>query len=173
MLRTASTLLCCAGSFVSQAGAGNPFLDAPNDKPLTATFKGTEWDAEELPISVRVKTTGLATMKWGAVLRISFETVDSKATQKREIQPLHFVVTDDKVFLLNEADMNQEIRKLAEMENAPAFEKGDLRALSHGKQELNEIRRRSRSPRKAIAANIRTAIIPDTSPAWSGKKESV
>ena len=41
--------------------AANPFLDAKNDRPVSAKFRGTEWsddiEEEEIPLTARVITT--------------------------------------------------------------------------------------------------------------------
>ena len=46
------------------AYAANPFLDAPDDKPVYAKFRGTEWgdeiEQEEIPLTARVVTTRVA-----------------------------------------------------------------------------------------------------------------
>jgi hypothetical protein len=58
---------------VTSAFAANPFLDAPNDKPLSAKFRGTEWSddigEEDTPLTGRVVTTRLAKMPRGRDLQ--------------------------------------------------------------------------------------------------------
>jgi hypothetical protein len=52
------------------AYAANPFLDAKDDKPVSANFRGTEWSDEfpeheiphEIPLTARIITTRVA--KW-------------------------------------------------------------------------------------------------------------
>src|SRR5216110_2051653 len=92
---------------VSAYGA-NPFLDARDDKPVSANFRGTEWgeqiQEEEIPLTARVVTTRVAKMPWGAIFKIEFTDLKSRAPQKREIQPDYFIATDDRVVLLNEED---------------------------------------------------------------------
>jgi hypothetical protein len=87
------------------AYATNPFLDAAADKPTSAKFRGTEWGDEiqqgEIPLTARVVTTRLARMPWGAIFKIEFTDLESRATQKREIRPDYFIVTDDRILLLN------------------------------------------------------------------------
>src|SRR5215212_7550723 len=81
--------------------AANPFLDAASDKPVSAQFRGTEWGEEiagdEIPLSARVVTTRLAKSAWGAIFRIEFVDLKSKATKKREIPSLYFIVTDEQI----------------------------------------------------------------------------
>ena len=54
---------------VAPAFAANPFLDAKDDKPVSANFRGTEWNDEniqgEIPLTARVITTRIAQMAWG------------------------------------------------------------------------------------------------------------
>src|SRR6266487_5625175 len=63
---------------VSAYGA-NPFLDAPDDKPVSANFRGTEWgeeiQEEEIPLTARVVTTRVAKMPWGAIFKIEFTNI--------------------------------------------------------------------------------------------------
>ena len=67
----------------------------------------------ELALRVRVVTQRLATTSWGAVFRISFEDIVSRASTRREIEPLYFVVTEDKIYLLNETEGDAAIERLA------------------------------------------------------------
>src|SRR6266853_6798377 len=88
------------------AYAGNPFLDAPDGKPVSAKFRGAEWGDEiqqdEIPLTARVVTTRIAKMPWGAIFKIEFTDLKSRAPQKREIPPpQYFIVTDDRIVLLN------------------------------------------------------------------------
>src|SRR5204863_1689409 len=81
--------------------AANPFLDAKDDKPVSANFRGTEWNDEniqgEIPLTARVITTRLAQMSWGAAFKIEFADLKSRAKQRREIPPLYFIVTDERI----------------------------------------------------------------------------
>ena len=67
---------------VSAYGA-NPFLDARDDKPVSANFRGTEWgeeiQEEEIPLTARVATTRVAKMPWGAIFKIEFTDLRSRA----------------------------------------------------------------------------------------------
>ena len=73
------------------AYGGNPFLDAADDKPLSAKFRGTEWSDdtsnEEISLTARVITTRLAKMSWGAIFKIEFTDLKSRASKKRKIPP--------------------------------------------------------------------------------------
>jgi len=86
--------------------AANPFLDAKDDKPVSATFRGTEWGDEigqdEILLTARVITTRVAKTPWGAIFKIDFTYLKSRAEKRREIRPDYFIVTDDRIVLLNE-----------------------------------------------------------------------
>ena len=87
--RIATTIISIWLSTFTQAA--NPFLDAPADKTMVAKFQGTEWGDEiqqdEIPLTARIVTTRLATMPWGAIFKIEFTDLQSRAQQKREIRP--------------------------------------------------------------------------------------
>src|ERR1700745_3412398 len=80
------------------ACATNPFLDAPDDKPVSAKFRGAEWGDEiqqdEIPLTARVVTTRVAKIAWGAIFKIEFTDLKSSAPQKREIRPDYFIATN-------------------------------------------------------------------------------
>src|ERR1700747_1581007 len=87
----------------ASAYGANPFLDAKYDKPVSANFRGTEWNDEniqgEIPLTARVITTRVAKMQWGAIFKIEFTDLKSRSpeTEKREIpEPRYFIVTDDR-----------------------------------------------------------------------------
>jgi hypothetical protein len=117
--------------------AANPFLDAPSDKPMAAKFQGTEWGDEiqqdEIPLTARIVTTRVATMPWGAIFKIEFTDLESRAPQKREIRPDYFIVTDDRIVLLNEEDNDAAIKKISSMDKPPTFEDRDIRGITSGK----------------------------------------
>lgn len=121
----------------SPAHAANPFLDAPDDKPVSAKFRGTEWgdeiQEEEIPLTARVVTTRLAKMPWGAIFKVEFTDLKSRAPKKREIRPDYFVVTDDRIVLLNEEDNDAAVKRISAMGKAPTFEDGDVRGITGGK----------------------------------------
>src|SRR5438874_13635085 len=88
------------------AYAANPFLDAPHDKPVSANFRGTEWGEEihegEIALTARAITMRIAKMSWGAVFKIEFTDLRSRAPEPRKIPPDYFIVTDERIVLLNE-----------------------------------------------------------------------
>ena len=117
--------------------AGNPFLNAPDDKPVSAKFRGTEWgdeiQQEEIPLAARVVTARVAKMPWGAIFKIEFTDLKSRAPKKREIRPDYFIVTDERIVLLNEEDNEAAIKKISAVDKAPTFENGDVRGITSGK----------------------------------------
>jgi hypothetical protein len=119
------------------AYAANPFLDGKDDKPVSAKFGGTEWgdeiQQEEIPLTARVVTTRIAKMPWGAIFKIEFTDLKSRAPKKREIRPDYFIVTDDRIILLNEEDNDAAVKKVAAMDKPPTFEDGDVRGITSGK----------------------------------------
>src|SRR5437879_13729826 len=117
--------------------AANPFLDVHDDKPVSAKFRGTEWGEEiqedEIPLSARVVTTRVAKMPWGAIFKIEFTDLKSSAPQKREIRPDCFIVTDDRIVLLNEEDNDAAVKKISAMDKSAEFEPGDIYGITTGK----------------------------------------
>ncbi len=118
------------------AFAVNPFLDAKDDKPISAKFRGVEWGDEiqqdEIPLSGQVVTTRLARMSWGAIFKIEFTDLESNAPQKREIQPDYFIVTDDRIVLLNEEDNDAAVKKISVLDKPPEFERGEIYGITSG-----------------------------------------
>ena len=117
--------------------AANPFLDAKDDEAVSATFRGSEWGDEiqkhEIPLTARVVTTRVANMPWGAIFKIEFTDLKSSAQQKREIRPDYFIVTDDRIILLNEEDNDAAVKKFSAMDKPPAFDPGDVYGITTGK----------------------------------------
>src|SRR5436305_1751622 len=99
----------------ASAYAANPFLDAIDDKPVSALFRGAEWGDEiaqdEIALTARVITTCIAKMPWGAIFKIEFTNLKSRAKQRREISPDFYIVTDDRIVLLNEEDNDAAIKR--------------------------------------------------------------
>src|SRR6266699_20025 len=107
--------LCGSILLPVSASAANPFLEAKDDKPVSAKFRGTEWSDEigrdEIPLTARVVTMRIAKMPWGAIFKIEFNDLKSRAEKRREIRPDYFIVTNDRIVLLNEEDMKTPLRK--------------------------------------------------------------
>ena len=119
------------------AYAANPFLDACDDKPVFAKFRGTEWsddiEEKEIPLTAQVITTRVAKMSWGAIFQIEFTDLKSRAEKPRQIRPDYFVVTDERIVLLNEEDNDDAVKKISAMDKAPTFENRDVRGITSGK----------------------------------------
>ena len=127
---------------VAPTFAANPILNANDDKPVSTTVRGMEWNDEytngEIPLTGRMITTRIGAMPWGAIFKIEFTDLKSKAEQKREIGPLYFIATDDRIYLLNEQNNEAAAKKLAGTDKAPNFEQADIRAIASGKMEFEE-----------------------------------
>jgi hypothetical protein len=124
------------------AYAANPFLNAQDDKPVFAKFRGTEWGDEigqkEIPLSARVVTTRLAKMPWGMVFRIEFTDLKSRAEKQREIRRDYFIVTEDRIVLLNEEDNDAAAKKISALDKPPEFEPNDIYGITTGNFEHQE-----------------------------------
>src|SRR5881409_4489373 len=124
--------------------AANPFLDAEGDKPVSAKFQGSQWgdeiEEEEIPLTMEVVTTRIAKMPWGAIFKIEFADVTSRTRnpagvrpKRREIRPDYFIVTDDRIVLLNEKDNDAAVKKISALDKPPEFEPGDVYGITTGK----------------------------------------
>jgi hypothetical protein len=123
--------------------AANPFLNTPDDKPVSATFRGTQWsdeiEQEEIPLTVRVVTTRIAKMDWGAIFKIELTDVTSRGRKrarvrpkKREIRPEYFIVTDNRIVLLNEEDNDAAAKKISALNKPPEFEPNEIYGITSG-----------------------------------------
>ncbi len=72
-------------------------------------------------------------MPWGAIFKIEFTNIKSRAPKKREIRPDYFIVTDDRIILLNEEDNDAAAKKISELEKPPEFEPGLVYGITSGK----------------------------------------
>ena len=128
---------------IAASGYGtNPFLHAPNDQPVSAKFRGTEWGDEieqgEIPLTARVVTTRMANMPWGAIFKIEFTDLKSSAQKRREIRPDYFVVTDDRIVLLNQEDNDAAVKKISALDKPPQFEQSEIYGITSGKFDYEE-----------------------------------
>jgi hypothetical protein len=136
------TLLISVVSAVSTYAA-NPFLDAKDDKPLSTKFQGTQWgdeiEEEEIQLTMGLVTTRVAKMPWGAIFKIEFGDLTSRARnpagvrpKKREIRPDYFIVTDDRIVLLNEEDNDAAVKKISALDKPPEFEPSEIYGITSG-----------------------------------------
>ena len=139
-------LVAISISLTVSAYAANPFLDAKDDKPVSANFRGTEWNDQfpelgiphDIPLTARIITTRLAKMPWGAIFKVEFTDLESRAPQKREIRPDYFIVTDDRIVLLNEEDNDAAVKKISAMDKPQEFEPNDIYGITSGSFERQE-----------------------------------
>ena len=107
--------------------AANPFLDTPDDKPISATFRGTEWSDEigeqDIPLTAKVVITRIAKMPWGAIFKLEFTDLKSSAQKQREIRLDYFIVTDDRIVLLNEEDNDAAAKNISALDKPPEFDR--------------------------------------------------
>lgn len=122
--------------------AVNPFLDAKDDRPVSAKFRGTEWsddiEEEKIPLTARVITTRVGEMPWGAIFKIEFTDLKSRAKNTRQIRPEYFIVTDQRIVLLNEEDNDAAVKKISAQDRTPTFEDRDVRGIINGKLNYEE-----------------------------------
>jgi len=122
--------------------AANPFLNTPDDKPVSAKFRGAEWndDIEEhdIPLTATVVTTRIAKMPWGAIFKVEFADLKSAAKKQREIRPDYFIATDDRIVLLNEEDNDAAAKKISTLDKPPQFQPNDIYGITSGSFEHKE-----------------------------------
>jgi len=118
------------------AYSANSFLDAPDDKPVSAKFRGTEWgdniDEGEIALTARVITTRVAKMSWGAIFKVEFSDLKSRAPKPRKIEPEYFVVTDERIVLLNQENNESAVKKISAMDKPVEFESAQVYGISSG-----------------------------------------
>ncbi len=120
---------------VSAYGA-NPFLDAPDDKLVSANFRGTEWSDNiyegEIALTAHVIAARVAKMSWGAIFKIEFTDLKSRAPEPRKMEPEYFVVADDRIVLLNEENNESAVKKISAMDKLSEFEPGYIYGITRG-----------------------------------------
>jgi len=122
--------------------ATNPFLDTPDDQPVSAKFRGTEWSEDigekDIPLTATVVTTRIAKMPWGAIFKVEFTDLKSRAEKQREIRPDYLIVTNDRIVLLNEEDNDAAAKKISTLDKPPDFEPNDIYGITSGSFEHQE-----------------------------------
>ena len=118
------------------AYSANPFVDAMDDKPVSAKFRGTEWgdniDEGEIALTARATTTRIAKVWWGAVFKIEFSDLRSRAPEPRKISPDYFIVTDERIVLLNEENNEAAVKTVSGMDQPPEFEPSHIYGITNG-----------------------------------------
>jgi hypothetical protein len=99
---------------------------------------GDEIKQEEIPLTARIVTTRLAKVPWGAIFKIEFTDLKSSAPQKREIRPDYFIVTHDRIVLLNEENNDEAAKKISALDKPPEFEPNDIYGITSGSFEHQE-----------------------------------
>jgi hypothetical protein len=124
------------------AYGSNPFLDTPDDKQVSAKFRGAQWGDDiaehDIPLAATVVTTRIAKMPWGAIFKVEFTDVKSSAQKQREIRSDYFIVTDDRIVLLNEENNEVAARKISALDKPPDFEPNDIYGITSGSFEHQE-----------------------------------
>jgi hypothetical protein len=72
-------------------------------------------------------------MPWGAIFKIEFTNLKSRAPKRREIRPDYFIATDDRIVLLNEEDNDAAAKQISARNVPPKFEESAVRAITNGK----------------------------------------
>jgi hypothetical protein len=135
-------LIALATLIAGTVYGSNPFLNAKDDNSISAIFHGAEWGddipQDEIGLSARVVTTRIAKMSWGAIFKIEFTEIKSHAEQKREITSEYFIVTDDRIVLLNEEDNEAAAKKIAALDKPPEFDPSYVYGITSGKVERQD-----------------------------------
>jgi hypothetical protein len=100
-----------------------------------------EWGddiGQDKALTARVVTTRIAKMPWGAIFKIEFLDLKSRAPKARKIEPEYFIVTGDRIVLLNEEDNEAAIKKISVTEKPPEFENGNIYGIVSGKFDHEE-----------------------------------
>jgi hypothetical protein len=130
------TITIFAILFSVAAYAANPFLDTTNDQPVSAKFRGTEWSEDigdkQIPLTAQVKTTRIAKMPWGAIFKIEYTDLKSRAEKQREIRPDYFIVTDNRIVLSNEEDNDAAAKRISATDKPPEFQPNDIYGVAIG-----------------------------------------
>jgi len=85
-----------------------------------------------------VKTTRIAKMPWGAIFKIEYTDLKSRAEKQREIRPDYFIVTDNRIVLLNEEDNDAAAKKISAIDKSPEFQPNDIYGITSGTFEHQE-----------------------------------
>src|SRR5207245_1753110 len=128
--------LCGSILLAVSAYGSNPFLDAPDAKPVSANFRGTEWgeeiQEEEIPLTARVVTTRVAKMPWGAIFKIEFANIKLRVKKRRKIPLDYFIITDERIVLLNEENIPAAINRISALDKPPQFEANEIYGITGG-----------------------------------------
>ena len=77
-------------------------------------------------------------MPWGAIFKLEFTDLKSRAGKQREIRPDYFIVTDNRIVLLNEEDNDAGAKRISALDKPPEFEPNDIYGITSGSFEHQE-----------------------------------
>ena len=162
-------------SFPVLGYAANQFLDAQNDQPVSAKFRGTEWSddigEEDIPLTAQLVTTRIAKIPWGGIFKIEFTHLKSSADKQREIRPDYFIVTDNRIVLLNEEDNDAAAKKISALDKPPEFEANDVYGITSGSFEHQQGESKTAIKLKGDLCICEASHFPGISKKSCGKKK--
>src|SRR5215510_7451530 len=162
-------------SFPVLGYAANQFLDAQNDQPVSAKFRGTEWSddigEEDIPLTAQLVTTRTAKIQWGGIFKIEFTHLKSSADKQREIRPDYFIVTDNRIVLLNEEDNDAAAKKISALDKPPEFEANDVYGITSGSFEHQQGESKTAIKLKGDLCICEASHFPGISKKSCGKKK--
>ena len=68
----------------------------------------------------------------GAIFKIEFTDLKSRAKKSRQIRPDYFIVTDERIVLLNEENNDAAAKKISALNQPPQFEPGEIYGVTSG-----------------------------------------
>ena len=80
----------------------------------------------------------IAKMPWGAIFKIDFTDLESRAEKQTRNSADYFIVTDDRIVLLNEEDNDAAAKKISTLGKPPEFEPNDIYGITSGSFEHQE-----------------------------------
>ena len=73
-------------------------------------------------------------MSWGAIFKLEFTDLKSRAEKQREIRPDYFIVTDNRIVLLNEEDNDAAAKKISALDKPPNSNRSDRPVKRRGQR---------------------------------------
>ena len=80
----------------------------------------------------------IAKMPWGAIFKIDFTDLESRAEKQTRNSADYFIVTDDRIVLLNEEDNDTAAKKISTLDRPPEFEPNNIYGITSGSFEHQE-----------------------------------
>ena len=125
---------------LGSAQAANPYLQAPDDQPVSVELQGSEWgddiDGGERPLRARLTTTRVAVLPYGSVYRLEFVSLPAPSAMPRAIAPLLLLATESELVSLASEDWPTTLARLQAQPQAPPSAASDLRAIDRGRRLL-------------------------------------